>query len=120
LTNDGVPVEFEERPHESTSSVVLDYHVIQNDLSGLLNSPHQRSALDFKVPLLRLKIVSFRNETTLGISWNHTLGDATMFFRFTHALSQFYQGLHLVYPPPTFEKHVFPEPEECTIEELRP
>ncbi|KAG2031314.1 hypothetical protein BDR03DRAFT_905180 [Suillus americanus] len=120
LTNDGVPVEFEERPHESTSSVVLDSHVIQSDLSGLLNSPHQRNALDFEVPLLRLKIVSFRDETTLGISWNHTLGDATAFFRFTHAFSQFYQGLHLVYPPPTFEKPVFPEPSECTIEELRP
>lgn len=74
LTNDGVPVEFEERPHESTSSVVLDAHVIQSDLSGLLNSPCQRSALDFDVPLLRLKVVSFRDETTLGISWNHTLG----------------------------------------------
>lgn len=120
LTNDGVPVEFEERPHESTSSVVLDAHVIQSDLSGLLNSPRQRSALDFDVPLLRLKVVSFRDETTLGISWNHTLGDATAFFRFTHAFSQFYQGIHLVYPPPTFEKPVFSEPSECTIEELRP
>jgi hypothetical protein len=74
LTNDGVPVEFEDRPHESTSSVVLDSHVIQSDLSDLLNSPHQHSALDFKVPLLRLKVVSFCDETTLGISWNHTLG----------------------------------------------
>ncbi|KAG2031307.1 hypothetical protein BDR03DRAFT_1030761 [Suillus americanus] len=101
LTNDGVPVEFEERPHESTSSVILDSHVIQSDLSGLLNTLHQRSALDFEVPLLRLKVVSFRDETTLGISWNHTL------------------GLHLIYPPPTFEKPVFPEPSECTIEELR-
>lgn len=118
--NDGVPVEFEDRPHESTSSVVLDSHVIQSDLSDLLNSPRQHSALDFKVPLLRLKIVSFRDETTLGISWNHTLGDATAFFRFTHAFSQFYQGLHLLYPPPTFEKPVFPEPSESTIEELRP
>ncbi|KAG1865849.1 hypothetical protein DFJ58DRAFT_743197 [Suillus subalutaceus] len=123
LTNDGgkyKAIEFEERPHESTSSVVLDSHVIQNDLSGLLNSPHQRSAFDFEVPLLRLKVVSFRDETTLGISWNHILGDATAFFRFTHAFSQFYQGLHLVYPSPTFEKPIFPEPSECTIEELRP
>ncbi|KAG1765754.1 hypothetical protein EDD22DRAFT_745581, partial [Suillus occidentalis] len=119
-SNDGVPVEFEERPHESTSSVVLDAHVIQSDLSGLLNSPRQRSALDFDVPLLRLKVISFCDETTLGISWSHTLGDAIAFFRFTHAFSQFYQGLHLVYPPPTFEKPVFPEPLECTIEELRP
>ncbi|KAG2072351.1 hypothetical protein BDR04DRAFT_1074467 [Suillus decipiens] len=120
LTNDGVPVECEERLHESTSSVVPDSHVIQSDLSGLLNSPRQRGALDFKVPLLKLKIVSFRDETTLGISWNHTLGDATAFFRFTHAFSQFYQGLHLDYPLPTFEKPIFPKPLETTIEELRP
>ncbi|KAG1776997.1 hypothetical protein EV702DRAFT_1197661 [Suillus placidus] len=46
--------------------------------------------------------------------------DATAFFRFTHAFSQFYQGLHLVYPTPTFEKPIFPEPSELTIEELRP
>ncbi|KAG1746102.1 hypothetical protein EDB19DRAFT_377082 [Suillus lakei] len=120
LTNAGVPVEFEERPHEETSSVVLDSHVIQSDLSGLLNSPRQRNAFDSEVPLLRLKVVSFRDETTIGISWSHTLGDATAFFRFTHAFSQFYQGLRPIYPPPTFEKPVFPEPSECTIEELRP
>jgi hypothetical protein len=51
---------------------------------------------------------------------SYFIGDATAFFRFTHAFSQFYQGLRLVYPPPTFEKPVFPEPSECTIEELRP
>ncbi|KAG0708341.1 hypothetical protein DFH29DRAFT_477290 [Suillus ampliporus] len=120
LTNAGVPVEFEDRPHESTSSIVLGSHVIQSDLSGLLNSPRQRSAFDSEAPLLRLKIVSFRDDTTIGISWNHTLGDATAFFRFTHTFSQFYQGLHPVYPSPTFEKPVFPQPSECTIEELRP
>ncbi|KAG1731459.1 uncharacterized protein EDB91DRAFT_1349320 [Suillus paluster] len=120
LTNDGVPVEFEDRPHESTSSVVLGSHVIQSDLLGLLNSRRQRTALDSEAPLLKLKVVTFRDDTTIGMSWNHTLGDATAFFRFTHTFSQFYQGLHPVYPSPTFEKPIFPQPSERTIEELRP
>ncbi|OJA12979.1 hypothetical protein AZE42_06528 [Rhizopogon vesiculosus] len=119
LTDTATPIEFEDRSHESSSSVVFGSHVIQSDLSGLLNSPTQRSALNFAGPLLRLKVVSFRDDTTIGISWNHTLGDATAFFRFTHALSQLYQGLHLVYPSPTFEKPSFPQPSECAIEELR-
>ncbi|OAX39107.1 hypothetical protein K503DRAFT_669229, partial [Rhizopogon vinicolor AM-OR11-026] len=117
LTDTATPIEFEDRSHESSSSVVFGSHVIQSDLSGLLNSPTQRSALNFAAPLLRLKVVSFCDDTTIGISWNHTLGDATAFFRFTHALSKLYQGLHPIYPPPTFEKPSFPQPSECAIEE---
>lgn len=72
LTDTAIPVEFEDRSHESSSSVIFGFHVIQNDLSGLLNSPTQY--INCAAPLLRLKVVSFRDDTTIGISWNHTLG----------------------------------------------
>ncbi|KAG2342505.1 hypothetical protein BDR05DRAFT_1000826 [Suillus weaverae] len=65
--------------------------------------PRQRSALDFEVPLLRLKDVSFRDETTVGIYWNHTLGDATAFLRFTHAFSKAYTpSIHRLRPRSPF------------------
>lgn len=39
-----------------------------------------------------------------------TLGDANLLSRFMHTLSQFYQGLPQLYPPPTFKRYYFPTP----------
>ena len=44
-------------------------------------------------------------------------GDATVLFRFTHSLSQFYQNKAPEFAIPTFRKHVFPSPSEAIAAE---
>ncbi|KAJ7235248.1 hypothetical protein C8J57DRAFT_1248593 [Mycena rebaudengoi] len=54
-------------------------------------------------PLMRVKVTFCRttNETYIGWSSNHILGDAEFCFQFMHAWSNFYQGKKPTFPPPT-------------------
>ena len=49
-----------------------------------------------------------------------TLGDGIMLSRFTHTLSQFYQGLSPEFAPPSFRKRHFPTPSHSVMAEFWP
>ncbi|KDQ11322.1 hypothetical protein BOTBODRAFT_457979 [Botryobasidium botryosum FD-172 SS1] len=108
LTNSPVPV-FTSVCDDET--VVPEDRVVQGDNSRLVPDAHV-AATNADEPLLRFKITYFKQtgETALGITWNHVLGDAYAFLRFTHTLSSFYQGLPSPYPKPTFARHFFSPP----------
>ncbi|KAI0956988.1 hypothetical protein AcW1_005528 [Taiwanofungus camphoratus] len=112
-TDSGIPLEIE---HRSTSDLgIKDSCVIQDDLRELLHA-HLRE----DVPLLRIKLTLSENQTAVGVSWHHTLGDAAVLLRFMHALSQSYQESSPAYPFPTFEKPDFPLPTPKLVEEYLP
>ncbi|THV08051.1 hypothetical protein K435DRAFT_741662 [Dendrothele bispora CBS 962.96] len=88
--------------------------VIQDEITPFLSST---SNLD---SLLCLKMTITKNQTLLGVSWHHSLGDATTLLRFMRSLSQIYQGLPLRDPVPDFSKYHFPAPTEEEIAEQAP
>ncbi|KAI6043329.1 hypothetical protein EDC04DRAFT_2652472 [Pisolithus marmoratus] len=51
-------------------------------------------------------------ETCIGVSWHHTLGDAMAMHRFTHILSQLYQCKAPEFAPFTFRKYDIPPPSD--------
>ncbi|KAJ8597060.1 hypothetical protein M405DRAFT_707795, partial [Rhizopogon salebrosus TDB-379] len=121
LSNCGVPLDVEHRLNEISNDLIVDSHVAQPHLSSLLMQalpPHALPTSD--MPLLRIKVVLSKGETTICVGWHHVLGDATAFFRFVHSLSQEYQGLEGVHPTPTFDKHTFPVPSQELIEAFLP
>ncbi|KAJ6491502.1 hypothetical protein DFH09DRAFT_370608 [Mycena vulgaris] len=109
----GVPVIFAEvddpldRYHYPA---VAPSHIIDSiatDLSGA-------SDLAWDEPLVRAKVTFCRttNETYIGWSSNHMIGDADFVFQFIYAWSQYYQGKKEQFGPPTYEKYRTAPPDE--------
>lgn len=113
LTNSGVPVDVCFGREKLLSSVLQNDYVLQEDLSPLL-SRHSDGAdiVDKEEPLLCLKLTFWRDETCIGVSWHHTLGDAICMYRFMHTLSQLYQCKSPEFAPFVFRKHDFPPPSD--------
>ncbi|KAI6043330.1 hypothetical protein EDC04DRAFT_2890968 [Pisolithus marmoratus] len=115
LTNSGVPVDVSYEREKSLSSILQNDYVVQGDLSPLL-SCHSDGAnvVDKEEPLLYVKLTFFAEETCIGVSWHHTLGDAMAMHRFTHILSQLYQCKAPEFAPFTFRKYDIPPPSDET------
>ncbi|KAK0210454.1 hypothetical protein DFS33DRAFT_1293254 [Desarmillaria ectypa] len=94
----------------------LSNWVIQNDLNHFLCNATTFS----DTPLLQMRISVCENYTAIGVSWHHTLGDATSLLRFMHTLSHLYQGLQPSYPAPSFRKHVFAFPDTDILQPFGP
>lgn len=113
LTNSSVPVDVSYEQEKSLSLVLQNDYVIQEDLSPLL-SCHSDGAdtVDKEEPLLWLKLTFFEEQTCIGVSWHHTLGDAIAMHRFMLTLSQLYQCKSPEFAPFIFRKHDFPPPSD--------
>jgi len=121
LVNSPVPVVIDYKLDTTSDSVLDGNWVVQDDISPLFNhQPVGADPVNGDSPLLRLKMTFFNNETCIGISWHHTLGDAITLSRFMHALSQLYQGLPLEHAAPTFKKYQFPVPTSSVSAEFWP
>ncbi|EIW60664.1 uncharacterized protein TRAVEDRAFT_105929, partial [Trametes versicolor FP-101664 SS1] len=116
LSNAAVPLEIAET--ESVSVGISDDWVLQRNLRLFSASKQAVAHYHESVPdgeeesrLLLFKITFATDETALGVSWHHTLGDATVLQRFMHCLSEQYQGHDVAQlPPPTFTKRSFRSP----------
>ncbi|KIM70505.1 hypothetical protein SCLCIDRAFT_152659 [Scleroderma citrinum Foug A] len=118
LTNSCVPVDVSYARETTSSSILQGDWVIQEALASLVyDQPVDGDLINGTTPLVRFKLTFFMEETCIGITWNHALGDATVLFRFTHTLSQFYQNKAPEFAIPTFRKHVFPSPSEAIAAE---
>ncbi|KAI6139042.1 transferase family-domain-containing protein, partial [Pisolithus tinctorius] len=113
LTNSGVPLDVSYERERPLSSVLQNDYVLQEDLSPLL-SCHSDGAdiVDKERPLLCLKLTFFEEETCIGVSWHHALGDAIATYRFMHTFSQLYQCKLPEFPSFTFKKYDFPPPSD--------
>lgn len=120
LEDNEVPVQIEYRTSPDVG--IQQSWVVQDDLAHFLNSSSSAEGdpVGGDAPLLRLKLTIAAGETAIGISWHHTLGDATTLLRFMHCLSQCYQGLQPTFPRPTFTKHDLPRPSQETTERYLP
>jgi hypothetical protein len=120
LTNSSVPLDIEYREifqFEFSHWVVQD----PDDLGPYLSAqPKDSNLINADSALLRFKLTFSQTETAIGVSWNHTLGDAMVLQRFMNLVSQSYQGLAPSYPPPTFQKHWFPVPSAQSCQEILP
>ncbi|KAG8217369.1 hypothetical protein J3R82DRAFT_5464 [Butyriboletus roseoflavus] len=88
LTNTTVPVDIGYKLDTSSDSLLNGDWVIQDDISPFLNQqPIGANLVNGGAPLLRLNLTFFSNETCIGVSWHHTLGDAIVPSRFMHTLS---------------------------------
>jgi hypothetical protein len=84
LSKYGVPLDIEHRLNEVSNDLIVGSHVAQPDLSSLLMQtvpPHALPTSD--MPLLRIKVVLFKGETTICVGWHHVLGICSSFLPFT-------------------------------------
>jgi hypothetical protein len=84
LSNYGVPLDVEHRLNEISNDLIVDSHVAQPHLSSLLMQalpPHALPTSD--MPLLRIKVVLSKGETTICVGWHHVLGICSSFLPFT-------------------------------------
>lgn len=113
LTNSGVPVDISFEREKPLSSVLQTDYVLQEDLSPLLSFHSDGTDIvDKEEPLLCLKLTFWEDETCIGVSWHHTLGDAISLHRFMHTLSQLYQCKSPEFAPFVLRKHGFPPPSD--------
>jgi len=106
-----VPLQVECISDSSTIAGIQEAWVIQDQLHPFLNTPlDNQDPIDGDAPLLRLKLSVAANETAIGVSWHHTLGDATVLLRFMYSISQSYQDLEIPRPFPILERHDFATP----------
>ena len=75
LTNTPVAVDVSHVEQKSSSSLLQEDWVIQEDLA-FLTFPYRTDAslINGTEPLLRCKLTFFLEETCVSISWHHTLG----------------------------------------------
>ncbi|KAI0710387.1 hypothetical protein C8T65DRAFT_190108 [Cerioporus squamosus] len=82
---------------------------------------YSQSNLGSSHSLLFVKLTLAHEETAIGVSWHHTLGDATVLLRFMQLLSRRYQGDDgLPVPAPSFTKRSFYPPDATLIEAYSP
>ncbi|KAI8998910.1 hypothetical protein BD414DRAFT_476401 [Trametes punicea] len=126
LSNRGIPIEVEEVG--TTFIGIGDRWVLQQDIRPFLPQRGPGIALtshsgpEAATPsLLLFKITLSERETAVGVSWHHTLGDATVLERFMRYLSESYQGNDRGQTSaPTFTKRQFPAPTGSLIERYAP
>ncbi|KAJ7606928.1 hypothetical protein FB45DRAFT_1136359 [Roridomyces roridus] len=107
----GIPVRFQttEEPlnlHPDLSTTptgIIDS--VSNDLS-------RAGELDWDEPLVQIKVTycSKTNESVIGFSYSHILGDGDLIIHFLGAWSQYYQGKEPLLGRPTYEKYQIPQP----------
>ncbi|KAJ7617263.1 hypothetical protein FB45DRAFT_1063761 [Roridomyces roridus] len=109
----GVPLTFAEIDEpfnhyeylEAAPSELIDTCI--GDISGAIQP-------SWDEPLLRVRVTYCRksNETYIGWSSSHMLGDGEFVYQFLYAWSQYYQGKALLFGAPTYEKYrTAPTPE---------
>jgi len=117
LTNSGVPVSLVDSDADEiapTDSVALTtLHLLESpDVSRIVNAKGESDE-----PLFRLTITRFTklNTTSIGACSSHVLFDASGFLLFLKLLSQLYQGLEPIDPPPYYEPEAikFPKPQQA-------
>ncbi|KAJ7750434.1 hypothetical protein DFH07DRAFT_547667 [Mycena maculata] len=109
----GVPITFTETDEPlSHYQYPADYpaHIIDTISSDILGA----SEPEFDEPMMRIKVTFCRtsNETYIGWSSNHMIGDGEFVFQFIYAWSQYYQGKKSAFGPPTYEKYRTAPPDE--------
>ncbi|KAJ7612576.1 hypothetical protein FB45DRAFT_1009214 [Roridomyces roridus] len=107
----GIPVRFQttEEPlnlHPDlsfTPTEIID--PVSNDLS-CAGEP------DWDEPLVKIKVTycSETNESVIGLSYSHILGDGDLITQLIGAWSQYYQGKEPSIGRPTYEKYQIPQP----------
>ncbi|KAJ7612690.1 hypothetical protein FB45DRAFT_1036904 [Roridomyces roridus] len=107
----GIPVRFQttEKPLDLhpdlsvTPTEIIDS--VSNDLS-CAGDP------DWDEPMLHIKVTycSKTNESAIGLSYNHILGDGDLIVQLLGAWSQYYQGKEPFLSRPTYEKYLTPQP----------
>ncbi|KAH9951482.1 hypothetical protein B0H21DRAFT_285088 [Amylocystis lapponica] len=117
LTDATIPVEIERRP--SAQLQFKQPWVVQDDIAQYLHSQPAGDVTKDQ-PLLRMKLVLTNENTVIGVSWHHTLGDGTALIRFMQHLSQAYQGLPPLHPLPTFSKYYPSPPPAQLVENFKP
>ncbi|KAJ7612684.1 hypothetical protein FB45DRAFT_1036900 [Roridomyces roridus] len=107
----GIPVRFQttQEPlnlHPDLSVTPMDIiDSVSNDLS-------RASEPDWDEPLVQIKVTYClqTNESAIGLSYSHILGDGDFIIQFLGAWSQYYQGEEPLLGPPTYEKYQIPPP----------
>ncbi|EGN96124.1 hypothetical protein SERLA73DRAFT_185682, partial [Serpula lacrymans var. lacrymans S7.3] len=121
LTQSAIPIDVEHAPSNLFEALIINDWVIQDNITRLLSQkPKDTALVNGDAPLLRFKLTFCGYRTSVGVSWNHTLGDATVLLRFMHTLSLSYQGLSSPYPTPTFSKYLFSPPSPSLLSEYLP
>ncbi|KAJ7617221.1 hypothetical protein FB45DRAFT_1104464 [Roridomyces roridus] len=109
----GVPILFEtiQEPLDHFQSPSAVPPEIVDEISMDITGADQP---DWDEPLMRLKVTYCpkTNESSLGWSSSHMLGDGEFVFQFLCAWSQYYQGKHPFFGRPTYEKFRDPTPAE--------
>ncbi|TBU28934.1 hypothetical protein BD311DRAFT_604901, partial [Dichomitus squalens] len=122
-----IMVEVDEKEDDFMAG--LDDWVVQPSLRPFLRArgvpselyTHDTARSGDAYRLLFIKLTIAGEQTAIGISWHHTLGDATVLCRFMQYLSQCYQGDgSLPSPIPTFTKRDFAPPSESLLAEHAP
>ncbi|KAI0090100.1 hypothetical protein BDY19DRAFT_888071 [Irpex rosettiformis] len=102
LTNDGVPVTVVER--DDRTEVPSD-SIVQSPWT-LTNGVNIVKYLDYGLtePVMNVTIIRFTKtgSTSIGLSAMHFMGDGFVILHFARTLSQYYQGLELLDPPPSY------------------
>ncbi|KZT11448.1 uncharacterized protein LAESUDRAFT_642583, partial [Laetiporus sulphureus 93-53] len=118
LTNSSVPISID-RKAEGVAGPE-DSRVIQDDLKKYLPSTGA-NPVNTDSPLLLFKLSIANTETAIGVSWHHTLGDATVLLQFMLILSRTYHELRGdLESIPTFTKYHFLSPPQDVVEQYLP
>ncbi|KAH9946372.1 uncharacterized protein BXZ73DRAFT_95870 [Epithele typhae] len=126
LTDSPVPVEVERidanaiRVGDDTEAV--DWVIQPNLKRFYAHRDASSSSSTHTAPLLYAKLTLSRSDTAIGVSWHHTLGDASVLLHFMQSLSHHYSNPGKTLGPtvPTFTKRAFPRPTKSLIHEYTP
>ncbi|KAG9029544.1 hypothetical protein FRB95_005218 [Tulasnella sp. JGI-2019a] len=88
----------------------------QSDVRPYISLPENKFFLrgEGTEPLVIIKLTQWETKTAIGVTWQHTLGDAKTMLDFTLTLSTLYENLDAEEDrlplAPSFYRHVFPYP----------
>ncbi|KAJ7615927.1 hypothetical protein FB45DRAFT_1064117 [Roridomyces roridus] len=110
--NRGIPVGFqttEEPLNHHPDLSVTPTEIIDSLPAVDISRAHEP---DWDEPMLKIKVTycSKTNESVIGLSYSHILGDGDLIVTFLGAWSQYYQGKEPFLGRPTYERYQSPQP----------
>ncbi|KAJ7630210.1 hypothetical protein FB45DRAFT_1027444 [Roridomyces roridus] len=107
----GIPVRFQTT--EEPLNLHPDLSVTPTEIIDSVSNDLSRAGeLDWDEPLVKIKVTycSETDESVIGLSYSHILGDGAFIMQFLGAWSQYYQGKEPFLGRPTYEKYQIPQP----------
>ncbi|KAJ7612688.1 hypothetical protein FB45DRAFT_1036903 [Roridomyces roridus] len=107
----GIPLRFQTT--EEPLNLHPDLSVTPTDIiNPVFNNFLRAGEPDWDEPMLQIKVTycSTTNESAIGLSYSHILGDGHLVIQFLSSWSQYYQGKEPLLGQPTYEKYQIPQP----------